>query len=98
MLSVVRIYFDRAMELRHIRRINQNVKVLLGLIRKREDEEWIHEQLVNLVKAQQFMVAIMNHLRHHNFDGLHLDFDYAHGERANRVAFRDFDRFAQVSA
>ena len=95
---MVRIYFYRFTELLQIRRINPNVKVLLGLVRKLEDQKWIHEQLGNLVKAQRFMIAIMAHLRHHNFDGLHLDFDYALGERANRAAFRDFDRFAWVSA
>ncbi len=86
------------MQIRHIRRINRNVKVLLGLIRKREDEVWIREQLINLVKAQQLMIAIMNYLHHNTFDGLHLDFAYGRGEHTNRASTQDFDRFALVSA
>ena len=72
--------------------------MLLGLIRKRQDEVWIHEQLVNLAKAQQLMIAIMNHLHHYTFDGLHLDFAYGRGEHTNRASTQDFDRFALVSA
>ena len=70
------LHYCRSAGVARLKRINPSVKVLIGLIRGRDELIWIIASMYSHARRTKLINTIVAYLNTHNLDGLDIDFEY----------------------